>query len=192
MLWCWNIKPFIVLIMEPLNFTSFEFRGVERVEPPNFDVNVKKYEVYRKVGSDLAFRAVMNRPPVERTEDNSWCYRSYPNFTHEMIVYGDMYKSFWSPNNWTGINAGPAETEVCICCELSRTSDIEGEKSLYITLNVHTEPLSEEQPKACSHPSTRTSEGQCWGGGSGSCTVEIITSCSVCNATLSTHHDHRD
>jgi len=178
--------------MEPLNFVSIEFSGVDRVEPPNFDVNTKTYEVYRKTGSDLAFRATMNRLPVERTEDNSWCYRPYPNFTHEMIVYGDMYKSSWSPNNWTGVNAGPGKTEVSIRCELSRHSDIEGEKPLFVSLIVHTEPPSEEERNACTHPSSRTSEGQCWGGGSGSCTVEIITSCSVCGATLSTDYDHRD
>lgn len=178
--------------MVPLQFKSLEFSGADRVEPPIFDVNVNKYDVYCKAGSDLAFRATMNRAPVERTEDNSWCYRSYPNFTHEFYVSGDMYRSFWSPGNWTGITAGPADTEVSIKCELSRHSDIEGEKSLYLTLVVHIERLTEEQCKACSHPSTRTSEGQCWGGGSGSCTVEIITSCAVCNATLNTEYDHRD
>ena len=35
-------------------------------------------------------------------------------------------------------------------------------------------------------------DGQCWGGGSGSCTVEIISRCEMCLTELSRRQEHRD
>lgn len=184
--------PPIARKMEPLNFKSIEVFGYDRMEPPAFDINVKKYTIYRKSGSNLCFRAELNRAPVPKTEENGWNHQPYPGFTHEMHASGDVYKSFWSPGDWKAITAGPDETEVCISCDLGKRARLEGEKTFYISLTVHTEPLTQEERKACTHPSTRTTEGEFWGGGSGSCTVEMITSCTVCGATTNTYHEHRD
>lgn len=176
--------------METLNFDYIEFRGIDRMEPPDFDASVTKYIVYRKMGNKLAFRAGLNRVPVHKSEVNSRGYQPYSNYTMVFYVYGDMYsKSHWSPDCWAPFRVGPEETEVVVGCELN--TPIEGEKSQYITVIVRTEPVSEEECRACLHPSSYTSEGQCWGGGSGSSTVEIITHCAVCNATIGTTHEHR-
>lgn len=160
------------------------------MEPPDFDASIRTYTVYRKAGNKLAFRAGLSRVPVHKTEENSWGYQPYSNYTLMFYVYGDMYsKSLWSPDCWAPFRVGPEDTEVVIGCELNTL--IEGEKSQYITVIVRTETISEEECKSCLHPSTYTSEGQCWGGGSGSSTVEMITRCAVCNAVIDTTHEHR-
>jgi hypothetical protein len=166
--------------MEPLNFESVIFMGIDSMEPA-FDPKIRNYTIHRKAGSDFRFKAILNRPEEPKPED-MWQYSPYPGFSFEMYVPGDVYKSFWSPGNWVSVNAGPGETDVSVNCILNRTT--EGESSFYLSIKVHTEPLSEEHRALCTHPSTQTSEGQFWGGGSGSCTV--------CGATTNTYFDHRD
>ena len=173
--------------MTGLHVKLIEFSGADRVE--RTDEAKHNYTIYRKATSSFAFRAFLNRPMEPRTEDD-WQYSPYPGFSYEYYVPGDMYKSFWSPESWSHISVTSGEVEITICCELNRT--MEGEKSFYARFKIITEPLSAEERAACTHPSSRTSEGECWGGGSGSCTVEIITSCTVCGATLRQSFDHRD
>lgn len=178
--------------MKPLNFKSVEFYGFDTMEPSVFDINVNKYTIHRKAGSNFCFRAELNRAPKPKTEEDGWNHVPYPGFSQELYVSGNVYKSFWSPGEWAAIDAGPGVTEVCISCVLGKRARLEGENTFCISLTVHTEPLAEEERKVCTHPSTRTTEGEFWGGGSGSCTVEMITSCTVCGATTSTTYDHRD
>lgn len=176
--------------MSILAFKSIEFSGADKVERSS-DLNKHNYTIYRKATTPFAFRAFLNRTMEPRTEDNSWCYAPYPRYSFEYHVSGDMYKSFWSPESWSHISTTSGTTEITICCCLNRVV-IEGEKSFYATFTIITEPLSDEERAACTHPSSRTSEGEFWGGGSGSCTVEIISSCTVCGATLNTSFEHRD
>lgn len=165
--------------MDPLHFESLEFRGIDRMVPPSFDVNIRTYTVYRKAGNKLAFRAGLNRNDV------------LESYTLMLYVYGNMYsKSYWSPNSWAPFRLGNDDTEVVVGCELN--SPMDGEKSQFISIAVITEPTEKQEHAECLHLSTYSSEGQCWGGGSGSSTVEIITYCAICNATLGTSHEHRD
>lgn len=175
------------MVLVALNFKSIEFSGAERVE--RTDETEHNYTIYRKATSQFAFCPTLNRAKVPKPRD-PWQYSPYPGFSFEYYVPGDVYKSFWSPDSWSHISTTSGEIDVTICCELNRT--IEGEKSFYARFKIITEPLSAEERAACTHPSSRTSEGECWGGGSGSCTVEMVTSCTVCGATLSTSFDHRD
>jgi len=163
--------------MVALNFETIEFRNADRVE--RTDEVKHDYTIYRKATSKFAFRASLDNPsPPSR-------------YSYEYYVPGDVYKSFWSPGSWSHISLTAGEVEITICCNLNRRVEPD-EKSFYATFKIITEPLSAEEHAVCTHPSSRSSEGECWGGGSGSCTVEIISSCTVCGATLSTSFDHRD
>ncbi len=178
--------------MKPLNFKSVEFDGFDTMEPPAFDVNVNNYTIHRKAASIFLFRAVLNRAPAPKTEEDGWNHVPYPGFSHELYIFGNDNKSFWSPGEWVSIAAGPGVTEVSISCVQGKRARLNGENTFNIALTVHTEPLTEEERKVCTHPSTRTTEGEFWGGASGSCTVEMITSCTACGATTSTTYEHRD
>jgi len=60
------------------------------------------------------------------------------------------------------------------------------------SFKVFTEEMTPEQRLACTHPTTRTSEGEFFGGASGSCQVEINVNCAVCGAFISSSLDYRN
>lgn len=163
--------------------------GCDSVDPP-FDPSITKYVIHRAAGSDFRFKAALNRIPVVQTEENGWNYQPYPGFSFEMQQTGAMYKTFWSPGNWVPVYCPPGETEVSVVCQLKQK--LGEDATFWFSMTVITSEMTPEQLLACSHLSTLTSEGECWGGGSGSCTVEIVTRCAACGTRLSTTHDHRD
>jgi hypothetical protein len=163
----------------PLAFADIEFMGCETIEQDSKNKN--QYTVHRKAGSDFRFKATLNWTPEPRTEDDGWCYQPYPGHSLEYHESGAEYKSFWSVDTWASVRCPPGESTVYISAG-----------SAGVRVTVITAELAEEERRICTHPSTRTSEGECWGGGSGSCTVEILTSCVVCGATLDRSFDHRD
>lgn len=173
---------------EPLAFKSIEFSGYDSMETtgPN------SYTIYRKAGSNLMFKAELNRAAVPRDEEDGTMYQAYPGWTLEYIESNSEYKSFWSSGSWYSLRSPPGESEAHISACLNKRSPAQGEASFGVSVKIITQTMTAEERQACTHPSSMSSEGQCWGGGSGSCTVEIITSCSVCGATLSTSFDHRD
>lgn len=181
-----------ILTMEhstPLAFHTIEFMGHDSIEPA-FSPEVTRYVIHRSAGSDFRFKATLNRKSAPHDEEDDWNYQPYPGFTLEYHEYSSMYKSFWSPDSWASVSCPPGETELSVSCSLRRVR--EGEKSFGVSVKIITAEMTPQQRLACTHPSSTTSEGECWGGGSGSCTVELITSCSVCGTTLSTSHEHRD
>lgn len=178
--------------MKQLNFESVEFCGFEEMEPLVFSPNVEKYTIYRKAGQSLSFCAKLNRAPAPKKEDGDLNYQPYPGFTHQLCVAGVIGKSSWSPGCWNVITVCSGVSEVRISCDRLKAGRPEGEKTFSISLTVHTTPMTEEERLLCTHPSTYTSEGEFWGGCSGTCTVEIFTSCTECGATISRHIESRD
>jgi hypothetical protein len=161
---------------EPLAFKSMEFSGCESVEV----TGPTSYTVRRKASENLVLKAELNKENKEQQR----------HWSLEYFVVGSEYKSFWTPLCWNHLVCPPGDSDAYISVCIKRP--VPGEASFSISVKVITAELSAEERTACTHPSTMTSEGQCWGGGSGSCTVEMVTSCAVCGATLSTYHDHRD
>lgn len=159
---------------EPLVFKSVEFHGHDSVEPSG----EKSYTVRRKASQDLLFKAELNRP------------EPHLGWSLEFYTSGSQYKDFWIPGSWHGLACPPGESDVWISAVNKHLPD--GVVRLGVSVKVITEDLTPEEKEACTHPTTRTCEGEYWGGASGSCTVEIITLCAVCGAYLSRSYDHRD
>jgi hypothetical protein len=172
-----------------LAFQNVEFSGHTSMDPPVFSPDVKEYTIHKAAGADLLFKITLNHPPKPKVEYYDVEYEGYSLEFHES---GAEYKSFWSVGSWNRANCPPGECNVSISALLTkRYRDSDELHSVGVYLKVITEEMSPEQRAACTHPHTRTEEGQCFGGGSGSCSVEIIRSCTVCGATLDTSWDHR-
>ncbi|RYG99529.1 hypothetical protein EON65_50195 [archaeon] len=179
--------------MSQLAFENIEFSGYDAMSPPAFSPEHKVYTFHRKpVGSgDFCFRLHLNRPPVKRTPNDGTMYVAYPNYSLQYHVAGEEYCNFWSNEQWIGPSC-PAgrESEITISCSLSKK--YRGpEESFWVKLVVITSDMEPEQRLACAHPSTASYEGQFFGG-QGSCSVEIISACTVCGATVGTSWEVRD
>ncbi len=98
-----------------LTFVSLEFHGIDRIEP-EFDPNIQQYTIYRTAGSDFQFIAKLSRRATKRTKENSWNYVAYPGHSLEYYSSGELYRQFWSNENWSGVTCGPGESSLYITC----------------------------------------------------------------------------
>jgi hypothetical protein len=184
------VRASIDEMKQPLAFASMDIVGCDTAEQDPDNRN--HYLVKRKAGSDLRFKATLNRPPVPLpAEDDGSFYEAYPGYILEYHVSGAEHKSFWTVDSWASLPCPPGTWGVTITAKFTKRPT-EGEGTIEATMSVITSPLSEEEKLHCAHPSSRVTEGEWWGGCSGTCQVELITSCVVCGAELSKTIEHRD
>eukprot|EP01031_Cornospumella_fuschlensis_P035678 gene35678-43272_t len=166
--------------MSQLAFSNIEFCGYDTMSPEAFSPEHKVYTFHRRpVGSgDFGFRVHLNRPPAPRSPDDGLLYHPYPHYSLQYHVLGEQYLNYWSNEQWVGPSC-PAgqQSEISVSCSLSKKYS-GPEKSFSVQLVVITSEMEPEQKVACTHPSTASYEGEFFAG-QGSCSVEIITACTV-------------
>lgn len=155
-------------------------KGVEKMSP-SFSPNIYEYQCERSKDSPIYFNfyAKMNK-----LDDR---YHAEFNFTGNQ--YREQYCQITFPHENPKINGCSmpnAESKITIYLEpISRTKE---NKLPYVTYTFHFSSfeLSSEERLACTHPYTRTTEGECWGGASGSSQTQMLSICNLCGTTLDT------
>lgn len=177
--------------MSKLEFAHIQFYGIDSLEPA-FDPKIKDYTIRRRAGTDMSFVACMNQPPQPPCTDGGWSTPQFPGYSLEFHVAGNDTKDFWAVGQVTGVNCGVGTRDLEICCVKSKRNHDENAQTVYLHFVVITEPMSAAEISACTHRKTHTSEGECWGGASGSCSVEILTYCDDCGEMIGKSWDYRN
>lgn len=176
--------------MSRLDFEFIKFYGIDSMEPA-FSPEVREYTIRRKAGTEMSFVATLNLPPAPQDPNGGWFQPQYPGYSLEYHIAGNDTKDFWTNGQNVSVSCGVGERKLSIYCQKSKKNHDVNAQTVGLEFNVITEPMSEEEIKACTHRRTHSYEGECWGGGSGSCSVEIITVCDDCGETVGKSFDYR-
>lgn len=175
-----------------LAFQQLHVENAVRIEPP-FSPDIFEYNVYPIPGPHtLYFSMVMNIPPAEAVDKTVYRYEAYPHY-NLMYNIGSDINNRWIPST----QYNPTEYKYGVKADKTYPRDVviscrpDSAQVEELKLVLHVQPRALEEGE-CNHNRTETTEGECWGGGSGSCQVEILVICTECKETISRYIDHRD
>jgi hypothetical protein len=169
-------------------YTSIVFvQGVDAMDPPIFDPAVHEYKMVRSKASPIVvtFYALLERPDYDH-------YGYYFNYTGNS--YREENCSLCRPgdNPHEKLNGCSiptfASTLTVFCAPQKRYR--EQLNAVVYTFHFPDIVLTDEEKATCAHLHSRTVEGECWGGASGSSQVEMCTVCNLCGATLERWFQH--
>ena len=182
-----------------LVFQSIVLTNVERMEPAEFSPNVFKYTVYRKPGEcHFGFYGLMNQQPQKQTEWWTPPYNKrklvfdYTNASEGELLWRpckDDSPTDLSAHNTFMLPPRSSRLWVGIVPEKRYRDEI---KVIGYEFNFPEVAISPDEIANCKHPNSYTTSGEVWGGGSGSCQVEMLRMCVICDAQIDRWIEHND
>lgn len=174
---------------------SIHLEGIASMNPVEFNPNIGEYQIERSSDSpcQISFSVLLNgRPDYNRLQlVYSFTGNEYRDCSLNITENADLYqRNDPSIRNYVTI---PNLSNATLSVSMGPQKRFR-EKIPWVTYTFHLKnyELNEEQKRNCTHQMTYTSEGEVWGGASGSCQVEMLRSCSLCLSVVDRWYDHRD